>query len=83
MNLCIILGKIVSEVEFKFIIKSKNKSIAYFDMQLLNKSIVTIKSYNDMADYVYRKLRINQIVIVEGKLREDGSVECIKIRDNI
>ena len=79
MNLCILLGEIVSKIEFKFIIKSRNKSIAYFDLQLLNGSIVKIKSYNEMADFVYRKLKVGQIVIVEGKLREDVTVECEKI----
>ena len=39
MNICILWGTIVSEIEFKFIINSKNKSIAYFYLELLNKSI--------------------------------------------
>lgn len=76
MNLCILLGKIVSEINFKFIIKSKNKSIAYFDMELLNKSIIRIKSYDEVADHVYRKFRTGQIVVIEGKIRGDGTVEC-------
>ena len=76
MNLCILFGKIVSEIEFEFIIKSKNKSIAYFDMQLSNKSIVRIKTYDEIADYTYRKLKKDQIVMVEGKIRNDGTVEC-------
>ena len=76
MNLCILLGKIVSEIEFKFIIKSKDKSIVYFDMELLNKIIIRIKAYNGVADYIYRKLKKGQVVVVEGKIRNDGSVEC-------
>ena len=78
MNLCILLGKIVSEVEFKFIINSKNKSIAYFDLELLNKSIVKVKGYNDKADYIYRKLKKGQNVIIEGKIREGRNVEYEK-----
>lgn len=79
MNLCILLGKVISEIEFKFIINSKNKSIAYFDMELLNKSIIRIEAYSETADYVYRKLKKGQNIIVEGKVRHDGTVECIKI----
>lgn len=79
MNLCILQGKIISEIEFKFIINGKNKSIAYFDMLLCNKSIVRIKSYNDTADYIYKKLKIGQIVFVQGKIRYDGCVECERI----
>ena len=40
MNLCFVIGKIVSEIEFKFIINSKNISIAYFKIELINKIIV-------------------------------------------
>ena len=79
MNLCILLGKIVSEVEFKFIINSKNKSIAYFDLELLNKSVVQVKAYDDKADYVYRKLKKGKSIIVEGKLRNNRNIECENI----
>ena len=65
MNLCILLGKIVSEIEFKFMINSENKSIVYFNIELLNKSIMQIKAYNEMADCIYRKLKKGQIIIVE------------------
>ena len=76
MNLCILLGKIVSEIEFKFIINSKNKSIAYFDLQLLNKSVVRVNAYNENADYIYRKLKNGQVLVVEGIVRGDETVEC-------
>lgn len=79
MNLCILLGKIINEIEFKFMVKSKNKSIAYFDMQLLDKSIVRIKSYDEVADYVYRKFKTGQIVLIEGIIRGDGIVEAKNI----
>lgn len=76
MNICILMGKIISEIQFEFIIKSKNnKSIAYFDMELANKSIVRIKAYNARADYVYRNYTMNQIIIIKGKIRSDGMIE--------
>ena len=78
MNICILMGKIVSEIEFKFIIKSKHKSIAYFDMELSNKSIIKTTAYDAMADLVYRKYKINQTIIIEGKIRTDGVVEIRK-----
>lgn len=80
MNLCVLLGKIVSDIEFKFIFKNQNKSIAYFDMELLNKSIIRIKAYDDIADFVYSQLKVGQSVIVEGKIRKDGAVECEKLK---
>ena len=82
MNLCILFGKIVSEIEFKFIIKGKNKSIVYFKMELLNKSIIQIEAYDGIADYIYSRLKIGHKVIVEGKIRGDGIVECKKVHFN-
>lgn len=80
MNLCILRGEIVSDIEFKFIVKGKNKSIAYFDLLLMNKCVVRVKAYNEMADFVYRKLKRGQLVMVEGKVRSDGSLECFYIK---
>ena len=42
MNICFVIGKIISEIEFKFIINSKNVSISYFKIELFNKSIINI-----------------------------------------
>ena len=78
MNICIVAGKIVGEIEFKFIINNKNKSIVYFDLELSNKSIVKVKAYDEIADYVYSKIK-NDIVLIDGKLRDDGSIEIQEI----
>ena len=55
MNLCFLIGKIISEINFKFVLNSKNISIAYFKIELNNKSIVEVKAYNELADYCYSK----------------------------
>ena len=68
MNLVFILGKIISDIEFKFIISSKNKSIAIFKIQLLNNSELTVKAYNEQADYCCSRLNKNDTVYIEGYL---------------
>ena len=68
MNLVFVLGKIISDIEFQFIINSKNKSIAIFKIKLLNNSEVTVKAYNEQADYCYSKLNKNNIIYIEGYL---------------
>lgn len=78
MNLCILQGTIISNIEFKFIIKGKNKSIAYFDMLLSNKSIIRIKSYDEKADFVYRKFKQGGRIIIEGKIRDNDYVELCR-----
>ena len=68
MNLVFILGKIISDIEFKFIISNKNKSIAIFKIQLLNNSEITLKAYNEQADYCSSRLNKNDTVYIEGYL---------------
>ena len=82
MNICILIGKIIDEIEFKFIIKSKNKSIAYFNIELLNKSVIKVKAHNLVADFVYSNYRKNQIIAIEGEIREDGAVELLRVYEN-
>lgn len=79
MNLVYIQGKVVSEIDFKFIINSKNISIAIFKVELRNKSVVVVKAYNEMADYCYRKLNEGRGVIIEGRLNTKLEVICNKI----
>ena len=57
MNICFLMGKIISEIEFKFIIQGKKTSIATFQIELENKSRIKVKGYNEIADYCYQKLK--------------------------
>lgn len=68
MNLCFVIGKIISNINFEFIINSKNISITAFDVELGNKSIITVKAYNEVADYCYIKLKNNDMVAIQGYL---------------
>ena len=68
MNLCFVMGKIVSDIEFKFIINGKSISVVLFDIQLSNDSIIKIKGYNEIADWCYQKLVKGDIVAIQGYL---------------
>ena len=44
MNICLIIGKIIRDIEFKFIINNKKYySISILKVELDNKSIITVK----------------------------------------
>ncbi len=75
MNLCFLMGTIINEVEFKFILNSKNISIAMFEIQLNNQSQIKVKAYNEMADKCYRKLVKKDKIIIQGEL--DSKMEII------
>ena len=74
MNIVFVEGKIISDIEFNFIINSPNISIAIFEAELLNKSIVKIKAYNEHADYCYSKLNKGDIIFVEGYLNSNMEI---------
>lgn len=68
MNLIFVQGKVVSNVEFDFIINSKNLSIARFDIELSNKSIVKCRAYDEVADFCYSKLKNTDNIFIEGEV---------------
>lgn len=66
MNIGFFIGKIITEINFDFILNSKNISIARFDIELLNGSIIKVKGYNEIADYCYRNLKQGINIQLQG-----------------
>lgn len=77
MNECYIIGKIIGNIRFEFIHQekeNKNNSIVLFSLKTLDKNILKIKGYNEIADFCYSKLQNNDIVFIEGKLETEGII---------
>lgn len=74
MNEVFLTGKIISNVEFKFIINSKNISIAMFNIETDDKQVIKIKAYNELADYCYSKLETRQRVFIYGEISENDVI---------
>lgn len=68
MNLVYIIGKVVSNIDFKFTYKSNKNAVSVFKVKLHNGSIVKVKAFNNKADYCYSNLKQADFVIIEGKL---------------
>ena len=66
MNICFFVGKIISEINFDFILNSKNISIARFDIELLNGNTIKVKGYNEIADYCYSTLKQGMNIQIQG-----------------
>ena len=80
MNEVFLIGKIISNIEFKFIINSKNKAIACFEIETVDKQIVRMQAYNQLADFVYSKLNKNNQVFINGYIENNVvKVKCINI----
>ena len=69
MNICFFMGKIINDIDFQFIIHDRgNISIAIFEVELNNKSKITVIGYNEMADFCYARLRKNDNIALQGYL---------------
>ena len=80
MNKVFLIGKIISDIEFKFIINSKNKAIACFEIETADKQIVRVQAYNQLADFAYSKLNTNDKVFVNGYIETNVvKAKCINI----
>lgn len=74
MNLCFLIGKVISEIQFDFLLNSKDISIVRFSIELENKSVVIVKGYNEIADYCYKKLIKGSIVGLQGSLNSNNEI---------
>ena len=80
MDEVFLIGKIISNIEFKFIINSKNKAIACFEIETNDKQIVRIQAYNQLADFAYSKLNTNDKVFINGYIENNVvKAKCINI----
>ena len=79
VNICFFVGKICSKIDFQFILNSKDISIVMFDIKLLNGSVIKVKGYNEIADYCYSNLNIDEVVMIEGYINEKYEINI----DNI
>ena len=79
MNEVFLIGKVVTDIDFKFMINSKNISIATFKIDTINNQIISLKAYNENADCAYSKLKINDYIGIYGYLETDGIVNIKEI----
>lgn len=81
MNICFFMGKIVSDIDFQFIIHDRrNISIAIFEVELKNKSKITVVGYNELADICYSHLNKDDKIILQGYLKNERRVVLENIR---
>ena len=74
MNEVFLIGKVISNVNFNFIINSKHNSIARFNIKSLNGQIINIIAYDSLADFVYSKVNLDNLVFIFGYLNEKGVI---------
>lgn len=83
MNLCFFSGEIISKVDFKFLIGKnlsfkgcKHISICLFKLKLEDGTVVSVKAYDNFADFCYRKLKTKDNIIISGRIRDNAELEA-------
>ena len=80
MNICFFTGKIVSEIQFDFILYSRNVSIVIFELELENKSIIKVKGYDEIADWCYRYLVKVDVISIYGEINSNLEIILLDIQ---
>ena len=78
MNKVFLIGTIINNIEFKFIINSKNISVAKFTIKTEDKQEIKIEANNEVADFAYSKLEKDFVVLIEGYISKN-IVKALKI----
>ena len=81
MNICILMGKVIEEVDFKFIYNNNSISISNCKIQLMDKTQIKIYGLDEKADYMYKNLNINDIILVSGSIVNEGKNSKIIIKE--
>lgn len=74
MNEVLILGKI-EDIRFEFMYDSEYISICIIKLKLKNQSMIEAYGYDEIADKMIQKLKKGNIILINGKLRNEGMVE--------
>lgn len=80
MNLVFVIGKIISDINFKFTYKSNKNAVALFICKLNNGSLVKIKALDNNADYCYANLKKGDFVIIEGSINSKFIINIKNIK---
>ena len=77
MNECFLFVERVSNIDFRFIINRKEKSLVKIKAKLLNNSEIELFAYDDLADYIYKENL--ESFFVRGSIRENMQIEIREI----
>ena len=88
INLCFLYGKVINEIDLKFIYNDRNKSldkkhisIVEMELKLLDGQVIKLHAYNEVADDVFKNIRKDDFITIQGKIRSNY-VEVEKIMKN-
>ena len=73
MNEVFAIVKIIN-FEYRFLLNNKNNAICKVDGILKNGSIIKLIAYDNLADRLLRKLKINELYLFQGRLNSNMEI---------
>lgn len=74
MNEVFLIGRVIKEIEYRFMLDKGKNSKAVVYLELLDKTEVKIIAYNENADYALQNIKKNDIVFVYGALEHTSVI---------
>lgn len=81
MNVCIIMGRILEEINFNFIYNNKYVSIANCKIEIAKETQIEIYGLDEKADYMYSKLNKDGTILVYGSIVNEGRTNKIEVKE--
>ncbi len=76
MNEIYIIGTINGKIEFKFVVNNKRYfSKVKFKLKTLDKQILKIVCYNDVADLILKNIKERDKIIIRGRINSKSKIE--------
>lgn len=70
MNKLFVTGIVITDPIFKFVISDKKiSSVVFFYFKLQNETILEVYAINEKADEVYRKIKKDEYLLINGEMR--------------
>ena len=74
MNEVFIIVKVIN-FKYRFLLNKKNNAIGKVEGILENVSIIKLIAYDNLADKLLRKLRINELYLFQGRVNSNMEIE--------
>lgn len=68
MNEAFIIGKVISKIDYRFIINKKKQFAKAEFLVKVDRQIIKVIGYNNIADYCLKYLKENDNVCIHGKI---------------
>ena len=78
MNEVFTIVKIIN-FEYRFLLNNKNNATCKVDAILENGSIIKLIAYDNLADRLLRKLKINELYLFQGVLNSNMKIIVSKV----